>query len=154
MTWTDDRIATLKQCWNDGFSASQTAHKLGGVSRNAVIGKVHRLGLAGRIRSSRHRRSVRDRPASRIVRAHAPRRRERGSICFRRRSISARPESPRILPDLGPASPTSITVSSLTMFTCRWPEGDPKAAGFHFCGRTKQRLDIPYCDHHAAIAFR
>jgi GcrA cell cycle regulator len=40
------------------------------------------------------------------------------------------------------------------MFTCRWPEGDPKAADFHFCGRVKQRLDIPYCDHHAAIAFR
>ena len=53
MTWTDDRTTILTQCWQDGLSASQIAQRLGGVTRNAVIGKVHRLGLAGRANTSR-----------------------------------------------------------------------------------------------------
>src|SRR5262245_23827496 len=51
MTWTDERVETLKKLWTEGLSASQIAAELGGVTRNAVIGKVHRLGLAGRAKS-------------------------------------------------------------------------------------------------------
>src|SRR6056300_126663 len=53
MAWTDDRVETLKQLWTDGLSASQIARKMGGVTRNAVIGKVHRLGLSGRASPAR-----------------------------------------------------------------------------------------------------
>src|ERR1700751_5457955 len=51
MTWTDERVETLKKLWTDGLSASQIAAELGGITRNAVIGKVHRLGLSGRAKS-------------------------------------------------------------------------------------------------------
>jgi GcrA cell cycle regulator len=51
MTWTDERVETLKRLWTDGLSASQIAAELGGITRNAVIGKVHRLGLSGRAKS-------------------------------------------------------------------------------------------------------
>ena len=58
MSWTDDRVDTLKKLWNDGESASAIAHQLGEVTRNAVIGKVHRLGLAGRANQSRKRNAA------------------------------------------------------------------------------------------------
>src|ERR1700751_4052641 len=51
MTWTDERVETLKKLWTEGLSASQIAAELGGITRNAVIGKVHRLGLSGRAKS-------------------------------------------------------------------------------------------------------
>ena len=65
MAWTEDRVETLKKLWADGLSASQIAKQLGGVTRNAVIGKVHRLGLSGRAAPSRPAR----RPAPRCPEA-------------------------------------------------------------------------------------
>ena len=58
MSWTDERVSTLKKLWLDGLSASQIAKQLGGVTRNAVIGKVHRLGLSGRAAPSQPSRPV------------------------------------------------------------------------------------------------
>ena len=55
MGWTEERVELLKKLWSDGLSASQIAGRLGGITRNAVIGKVHRLGLAGRATTSRMR---------------------------------------------------------------------------------------------------
>jgi GcrA cell cycle regulator len=153
MTWTDDRITTLNHLWSAGLSASQIAQRLGGVTRNAVIGKVHRLGLAGRATTSRRRRSSPRRAsvpsAGRGIARRSPR------PIFRIPSSRA-PAKPKIrsLPELGPAPPIPITVQTLTGLTCRWPQGDPKVPDFHFCGRRKTRTDVPYCDHHIAIAFR
>jgi GcrA cell cycle regulator len=152
MTWTDDRIASLRQDWLDGYSASQIAQRLGGVTRNAVIGKVHRLGLAGRTRPSRYMKPPRSRSASRPLRA--PVRRQARAFGIRHDPASRTPERRLPLPELGPAPPKPVTLESLTSPSCRWPQGDPKAADFHFCGRIKSRAGIPYCDHHAAIAFR
>ena len=59
MSWTDERVSTLKKLWLDGLSASQIAKQLGGVTRNAVIGKVHRLGLSGRAAPSQPTRTRR-----------------------------------------------------------------------------------------------
>src|SRR3989338_6072819 len=70
MGWTDDRVATLKKLWLDGLSASQIAKQLGGVTRNAVIGKVHRLGLSGRASASAPSRA----PRTATPRPHRPRR--------------------------------------------------------------------------------
>ena len=154
MTWTEDRIESLKHDWQDGFSASQIAQRLGKVTRNAVIGKVHRLGLAGRATTSRHLQSTRSRSPSLTARA-AGRSRGRGHTFRIRHSLAPiKSQRPSIVPELGPAPPIPVTVQSLTALTCRWPEGDPKAPDFHFCGRTKQRADIAYCDHHDAIALR
>ena len=154
MTWTGDRIASLKRDWQDGYSASQIARRLGGVTRNAVIGKVHRLGLAGRGYPLRRLNPTRSRSASRVSCAPARGRSQRRAFRIRHGPASATPERWPVLPELGPAPPSPVTLQSLTTLSCRWPEGDPKAPDFHFCGRIKCRVDTPYCDHHAAIAFR
>ena len=154
MTWTDDRVDTLKQYWQDGFSASQIAQRLGDVTRNAVIGKVHRLGLAGRANSSRRSVSTRNRSAAQASRTPARSRHRAHVFCIRHIPTAASSEQHPIMPELGPAPSLPVTVQSLTTLTCRWPEGDPKMTDFHFCGRAKTDPAIPYCDHHAAIAFR
>ncbi len=117
MSWTDDRIDTLKKLWNDGESASAIAHALGQVTRNAVIGKVHRLGLAGRVSRSRARKAtpiaflfspkLRSRKTQRLRSsspAPATTRLPRCSIAFQR----------RIAPELGPPPDLPVTVQSLT----------------------------------------
>jgi GcrA cell cycle regulator len=153
MTWSDDRITTLSQLWSAGFSASQIAQRLGGVTRNAVIGKVHRLGLAARATTSRHRRPSRRPASNQRIGSRATRRSARPVSRIQSRRAPAKPKV-RALPELGPAPPIPITMQTLTMLTCRWPQGDPKSPDFHFCGRRKTRGDGPYCDHHQAIAFR
>jgi GcrA cell cycle regulator len=153
MTWTNDRITTLNELWSAGFSASQIAQRLGGVSRNAVIGKVHRLGLAGRATTSRHRRSSPRCASVPGAGRGIARRSARPAFHVRSHRTPAKPKV-RALPELGPAPPIPITVQTLSGLTCRWPQGDPKVPDFHFCGRRKTRADVPYCDHHLAIAFR
>ncbi len=152
MSWTVERIDTLKKLWADGQSAAFIATKLGEVTRNAVIGKAHRLGLAGRATTSRRLRSSRtESPIPR--RAHARRIRKSPSLLpaqSRTRNATAK----SVLPELGPAPEIPVTVQTLTERVCHWPRGDPKIPGFHFCGPPKARASVPYCGAHAAIACR
>jgi GcrA cell cycle regulator len=145
MTWTNERIEQLKTLWADGRSASAIATELGLVTRNAVIGKVYRLGLAGRPTTSSGRQAPR-----RSATARRPRRRVPLA------SNRPRPVTPdkvaSALAELGPAPQIPITIATLTADTCRWPEGDPNIPGFHFCGRQKSP-SVPYCEPHAAIAY-
>ena len=153
MSWTDDRIATLKRLWNGGHSASLIADTLGEITRNAVIGKVHRLGLEGRATISSCRRPARPRsscPAqTRSRKARSTSRSLKVRACRPFKTPSAR-RLP-ILPELDPAPEHRVTVQTLTALTCNWPIGDPKTPAFHFCGRGKPLLKA-YCAHHAAIA--
>jgi GcrA cell cycle regulator len=143
MDWTEDRIETLAKLWREGYSASQVARQLGGVSRSAVIGKVHRMGLAGRDTPARPR--VPDDPAPRRDRASA------GGV---RRVAATRPARPE-----GAASRTpfdaaaTATILTLTEAGCRWPIGEPGEAGFGFCGRLKAGHGA-YCTGHAPMATR
>jgi GcrA cell cycle regulator len=148
VTWTDTRVETLTSLWGDGLSASRIAARLGDTTRNAIIGKVHRLALTSR------KTVVTQRPmrpplptATRPKRAPSPPPAGRS-----RKSRTKPPRPPEPLP-LGPAPPIPVTVLTLTPANCNWPEGDPKASGFHFCGRDKPP-DRPYCAHHAARAYR
>lgn len=141
--WSDDRVDTLKRLWRDGLSASQIARSLGGVTRNAVIGKVHRLGLCGR------------------ATPHVPgaRRSEpRGERRIRRSPVAAPPRlaaplalvtspAPQPLPETGLATIVSVRYSQ-----CRWPIGDPLSDGFCLCGRASVRG--AYCAAHGALAYR
>ncbi len=139
--WSDDRITTLKTLWLDGLSASQIAGRLGGVTRNAVIGKVHRLGLSGRAEPSkpaRLERPSRPQRARRPAPAKAP-------LAFRRAS----PPSLREPVPEGPGLAASMT--DLGPHTCKWPIGDPKAEDFSFCGRLASG---PYCPAHTARSFQ
>jgi GcrA cell cycle regulator len=143
--WTDERVASLKKLWLEGLSASQIAKQLGGVTRNAVIGKVHRLGLSGRATPAAPARTVfkAPRPARPVMAApHTPRRPEPVPVHV--------PPTP--LPTVR-EEPGSATVLTLGAHMCKWPIGDPSTDGFTFCGR-RSGEDGPYCNEHARVAYQ
>jgi GcrA cell cycle regulator len=154
MSWTDERVELLKKLWSDGLSASQIASQLGGVTRNAVIGKVHRLSLSGRAKPASST------PRPRKVRTAAPHRPAprhfvQGNTALKTHAHPA----PRRLPSLVPIEdivvPISLNVSllALTDQMCKWPVGDPGAENFHFCGH-KSWNGQPYCEYHSRIAYQ
>ena len=134
MGWTDERVEQLKALWTEGLSASQIARALGGVTRNAVIGKVHRLGLAGRAGPPR---AERPRTVSHrsVMRVAAP-------------EPEIVEEDPIVLDD-----GSFATVLTINDRMCRWPIGDPSEHEFHFCGR-KPKSGSPYCEAHARKAYQ
>lgn len=149
--WTDDRIELLKTRWAEGYSASLIAAELGGVSRNAVCGKVHRLGLPGR--------RERELPRVHKPRANNPttgKRKHRKSA----HDIFFRPRSPIIedslatplIDDLLIPDEQKKSLLDLKEDTCRWPVGDPSSPGFFFCGG-KPEANSPYCAGHHARAY-
>jgi GcrA cell cycle regulator len=146
--WTEDRVGALTKLWLEGQSASQIAKQLGGgVTRNAVIGKVHRLGLSGRAAPSQPARATfrtaRPRPAPQATQApSAPRRIE---------AVQPRPAAPSVpapMPDL----PGTATVMTLGAHMCKWPIGDPSSSEFTFCGR--RASEGVYCVEHARVAYQ
>jgi GcrA cell cycle regulator len=153
MSWTDDRVETLKKLWQEGHSASQIAKQLGGVTRNAVIGKVHRLGLSGRAAPSQPSRplykparpprsvnAAQPIPSNMIRRPEAPTQRQSLPV------VSA-PSVPFVE---GPGTATVLTLGSRM---CKWPIGDPTSDDFSFCGR-RANDGIPYCTEHARVAYQ
>jgi GcrA cell cycle regulator len=146
--WTEDRVGALKKLWLEGQSASQIAKQLGGgVTRNAVIGKVHRLGLSGRATPSQPARATfrpaRPRPAQPTQAPSAPRRIE----AVQPRAVAA-PSVPAPMPDL----PGTATVMTLGAHMCKWPIGDPSSTEFSFCGR--RASEGVYCVEHARVAYQ
>lgn len=140
--WTDERVEILSKLWRDGRSASQIARDLGsGITRNAVIGKIHRLGLSGRA-------------APRLPGAGRPdqRRARQGRIPRRVAPVRALPPPP--LPTAPPSLPQTglATVVSVRRGQCRWPIGEPQDEDFCLCGRAAQRG--AYCGPHGAVAYR
>src|SRR5262245_66571076 len=131
MSWTDERVETLKKLWGEGLSASQIAAELGGVTRNAVIGKVHRLGLSGRAKSpsSAAPRPRKPRTHGHVLRVSRPS--VRGNTALAHAydidiEIEAEPELADNIIPMGQRR----TLLELTEETCRWPIGDPGQADF------------------------
>ena len=154
MAWTDERVELLKKLWAEGLSASQIAGRLGGVTRNAVIGKVHRLGLSGRATSSR---SSSPRPR----RTPVPRANRPPSLMFGTRgNVALKPQYedeldfvPAVFEELVIPLHERASILTLKEAMCRWPIGDPGEPEFHFCGR-KTCSPMPYCEHHARMAYQ
>lgn len=156
MSWTDERVELLKKLWSEGLSASQIAGRLGAVTRNAVIGKVHRLGLSGRATTSRMK-TVRPRSrlsnAKRPANAAKPRFAQIGNPAVRDLyRLDAEPMGPTAEELVIPLAERK-TIQTLTECSCRWPIGDPQLADFHFCGKSKVN-GLPYCEFHARRAFQ
>jgi GcrA cell cycle regulator len=152
MSWTDERVELLTKLWSEGLSASQIAGRLGGVTRNAVIGKVHRLGLSGRATTSRLNSS---RPRARIASSRRPKSRfaSPGNLALR---ALYHPDAEPFVPqfeELDIPLAERKTLQMLTECNCRWPIGDPQHADFHFCNRNKVP-GLPYCEFHARRAFQ
>jgi GcrA cell cycle regulator len=145
MGWTDERVELLKKLWQDGLSASQIAKQLGGVTRNAVIGKVHRLGLSGRATPSKPQRTVFKAPrAPRPVSAPSVPRRIAEPV-----SSQAQTAPVRYVDE----EPGMATVLTLGAHMCKWPIGDPSLDSFTFCGRRTDEVG-PYCVQHAQVAYQ
>ena len=157
MSWTEERVEQLKKLWTEGHSASQIANQLGGVTRNAVIGKVHRLGLSGRATPSRPVK----RPPRLARPKPAPQRVERPETTTPE-VAAPQPQQPTTLPAVAkstePLDPVKLangdfaSVLNIRESMCKWPIGDPADPKFAFCGR---KADCgPYCSEHAKVAFQ
>jgi len=152
MSWTDERVEMLKKLWADGLSASQIAAELGGITRNAVIGKVHRLGLSGRAKapSSAVARPRKARAHSHMLRV--ARTSIRGNTALAHAyELDLEPE-PQLLDNIIPLGQRR-TLLELTEETCRWPIGDPGQADFFFCGG-QTITGLPYCAYHSRVAYQ
>ena len=158
MSWTDERVELLKKLWAEGLSASQIAGQLGGVTRNAVIGKVHRLGLSGRATTSRVKPNrVRRNKTAR--QNNAPRLGLFSNSNAALRTLSNGPDGPREEPfrsqyvelDIPPEE--RVDLVDLKEGQCRWPIGDPTDPEFHFCGRDAND-GAPYCEYHTRVAYQ
>lgn len=150
MSWTDERVELLRKLWAEGLSASQIAAELGGITRNAVIGKVHRLQLSGRAK-----------PSSSVPRIRKPRA-SNGVMRPRMRYAGNNALAPDYVreaePDLDPIANVvpigpRVSITELNESTCRWPVGDPGSEDFGYCG-AKPKPGVVYCPYHARIAYQ
>lgn len=144
MSWTDDRVSILKKLWGDGHTAAEIAKKLGGVTRNAVIGKAHRLKLSNRVSPIQQNKKPANKNTQRKV--------------VEKVKIVAAPTAVKMPPsaavkDSPNVSGTLYSLLELKPRMCRWPSGDPREEQFGFCGETTIS-GIPYCEDHAKIAYQ
>ena len=181
MSWTDERVETLKKMWGEGQSASQIAKELGGVTRNAVIGKVHRLGLSNRTTTSTAKSDAKPKAAKAEPKAKAapkadaapkammpiaepttpppPPSRARRAIIPAGQPLPPQPSANEISPEaLAKVSEVEkkskkIGLMELTERTCKWPVGDPATEDFWFCG-LPVKAGKPYCEAHVGVAFQ
>lgn len=159
MDWTEERIAELKRLWSEGFSASQIAERLGGITRNAVIGKAHRLHLPSRpspIQRQMGERRVRNRPAlrpaaMRTTPAEAVRAPPPSAAMAQATQQRQQPAPPPRPVRSGPMDYSSAL--TLSDRHCHWPIGHPNEPGFHFCGAPASS-GRPYCSAHCQLAYR
>ena len=151
MGWTDERVELLKKLWAEGLSASQIAAELGGITRNAVIGKVHRLGLSGRAKSpsssAPRPRKARSPSMMRIQRPAA-----RGNTALAHAFDYEAEAEPEFVDNVIPMGQRR-TILELTEDTCRWPGGDPGSPAGGGCGGQTSNT-APYCSHHCRIAYQ
>ena len=162
--WTEDRVELLKKLWSDGLSASQIAAELGSVTRNAVIGKVHRLGLSGRAKNPAAASTPRT-AAPRKAPTRSPSHPMNGSQSGMTRGANAlapqyaaeteveAEHKPAPSEDVVIPFSERVTIMDLREFMCRWPMGDPTTPEFRFCGGRSQ-TGMPYCSYHARIAYQ
>ncbi|MEM6825667.1 MAG: GcrA family cell cycle regulator [Pseudomonadota bacterium] len=173
MSWTDERVEQLKKMWSEGQSASQIAKELGGVTRNAVIGKVHRLGLSNRVGPATAKPpKEKEKPEAKLD--TAPRVESKEPVAEKPGDRPA-PSRKQIIPAGQPLPPQpsaneispealasvrevekkakKISLMELTERTCKWPVGDPATEDFWFCGLPTQQ-GKPYCEAHVGVAFQ
>jgi len=156
-SWTDERVELLRRLWEEGLSASQIAAQLTGVTRNAVIGKVHRLGLSGRVKAGDPVAAVRKKAREADVEVIA----EDATLPPDVAPVAVGTEAgPHPEPKLAVAAELvavavsrRVTIMDLRESMCRWPLGDPTSTDFHYCG-DRSITGLPYCTHHAEIAYQ
>ncbi len=139
MTWTEEKVAKLKELWGKGKTANQIAEIIGGISRNAVIGKAHRLNLSAKIktRAATSNQNFENSQDNNNIKSNKGRRNRFKSLIIEK---DFEPENPKQLEELDENS-------------CKWPIGHPNEKSFYFCGRTSLK-DFSYCKLHLLYAYQ
>ncbi|MBR1756143.1 MAG: global cell cycle regulator GcrA-like protein [Alphaproteobacteria bacterium] len=142
MGWTEESVEQLRQMWAQGLTANEIAKKLG-VTKNAIVGKVHRLCLTARpspIKSKENETATEDIFALETT--------EENAVA----AISPQEKKPKKSEVKNEKKSENIRLVDLDSHTCRWPIGDPRDDDFSFCGK-KVRMGQTYCDEHAQLAY-
>jgi len=139
MSWTEEKVAKLKELWGNGNTASQIAEIIGGISRNAVIGKAHRLNLSAKIktRTATSNQNFENSLNEKNVKIKRNRKSKFKSLIIEK---DFEPENPKQLEELDENS-------------CKWPIGHPDEKSFYFCGRSSLK-DFSYCKLHLLYAYQ
>ncbi|MDC1166799.1 GcrA family cell cycle regulator [Candidatus Pelagibacter sp.] len=139
MSWTEEKVSKLKELWGKGNTASQIAEIIGGISRNAVIGKAHRLNLSAKIKT---RTATSNKNFDSNVEVNNAR---------LKRGRKSRFKSLIIEKDFEPENPKQL--EELDESSCKWPIGHPDEKNFYFCGRSSLK-DFSYCKLHLLYAYQ
>ena len=139
MSWNEEKVAKLKELWGKGSTASQIAEIIGGLSRNAIIGKAHRLNLSSKIktRSASSSQNFENNEEENNPREKRGRKSKFQSLIIEK---DFEPENPKKLEELDESS-------------CKWPIGHPEEEAFYFCGRSSLK-DFSYCKLHLLYAYQ
>ena len=139
MSWNDEKVNKLKELWGKGSTASQIAEIIGGISRNAVIGKAHRLNLSSKIKTRNASSSQKFDNDS------------EGSNSKQKQGKKSNFKSLLIEKDFEPENPKKL--EELDESSCKWPVGHPEEQSFYFCGRSSLK-DFSYCKLHLLYAYQ
>ena len=140
MSWTEDKVAKLRELWGKGNTASQIAQIIGGISRNAVIGKAHRLNLSAKIKT---RAATSNQSFENSI--------NEKNIQTTKRGRKSKFKSLIIEKDFEPENPKQL--EQLDENVCKWPIGHPDEKSFYFCGRSSLK-DFSYCKLHLLYAYQ
>jgi GcrA cell cycle regulator len=156
MSWTQEREDLLRKLWLQGLSASQIAYVMAGITRNAVIGKAHRMGLPKRSPATSQRPKVRvqrGKPSLACVGGRPAPRAETGTETVRDDYRFALTQANFEAAGADLREGERITLMTLNSRTCKWPIGDPSDADFHFCS-VDALSGRSYCEFHNRLAYR